>query len=318
MEVRLSPPAWAAHLIADTTDWKRAPRPVGELAPIVLPDDAWFEYAWLDGDGEPQADPGGRPAGNPWWPYSCVMTGPEWRPHPDTPAAEARAEGRLQRHRLESRRLGMTRHLFTYVPEGPPGPRPLVVFQDGKGSWLYGRVGPLVDALTAAGELRPAAYAFLQPEDRAVEYAFHAPYRDHVLVEALPFLESVLPCDGERIAWGASLGGLVSAWIALEAPGTFRTVLSHSGAFLGAPWDEPHDAYAGGEWLLAQLRAGRGRDVRWSLECGTLEWLLGAHRRAAAALRAGGYEHRARERSVGHHWANWRTGLPDALRFALG
>jgi len=318
LEVRLTPPAWATRLIADTTDWKRAPLPVEELRPFTLPDDAWFEYAWLDADGDPRADPHGEPADNPWWPYSCRLAGPRWRPHPDAPPAGARAAGRLQRHRLESRRLGHTRHVFTYSPAGPDAPRPLVVLQDGKGSWHHGRVGPLVDALTARGELRPAHYAFLQPEDRAVEYAFHAPYRDHLLEEALPFLESVLDCDGERIAWGASLGGLVSAWVALEAPGTFGTVLAHSGAFLGAPWDEPHDPYGGGEWLLSQLRAGRGRDVRWSLECGTLEWLVGAHRRLAAALRAGGYDHRARERNVGHHWTNWRNGIPDALRFALG
>lgn len=317
MEVRLSPPAWAAHLIADTTDWLRAPLPAAAVRPFELPDDAWFEYAWLDAGGTARPDPGGVPAGNPWWPNACRLAGPDWRPHPDVPAVDAHAAGRLQRHRLESRRLGQTRRLFTYAPAGPPGPRPLVLFQDGKACWHHGRVGPLVDALTAAGALRPAIYAFVQPERRGVEYAFHAPYRDHVLEEVLPFLDSVHPCDGERIAWGASLGALASAWIALEAPGTFAAVLAHSGAFLGAPWDEPHDPYAGGEWLLSQVRAGRGRDVRWSLECGTLEWLIGAHRRLAAALRAGGYDHRARERAVGHHWANWRTGLPDALRWAL-
>lgn len=317
MEVRLTPPSWATHLISDITDWERRPLPVGELRPFEVPDDAWFEYAWLDEAGEPRSDPDGVPAHNPWWPHACRLTGPEHRAPADVPSAEATAAGRLERHSLESAHLAGRRRLFTYAPGPFAGPRPLVLLQDGKACWHYGRVGPLVDVLTAIGAIRPAFYAFLQPERRSREYAFHAPFREHVLGEVLPFLDELWPCDGERILWGASMGATASAWLALESPDTFGTVLSHSGAFLGAPWDAAFDPYGGGEWLLSQVRAGRGREVRWSLECGTLEWLIGAHRRLDAALREGEYEVRTAERPLGHHWRNWRRGLPAALKWAL-
>ncbi len=317
MDVDLVVPPWASHLISDLGDWHRSPLPVSEVRPFKLPDDAWFEFAWLDGEGNPRADPEVERAHNPWWEYACRLVGPGFREHADVPGVAAKAELRFERHKLPSVHLGSSRWIFLYSPAGTAEPRPLVLFQDGKATWHHGRVGPLVDALTRAGDIPPAHYVFVQPHKRGEDYLFNSRYHDFVVKELLPFVENNRACNGRRTAWGVSLGALASAWLALVEPGVFETVVAQSGAFLGGRKDEPHDPYAGSEWLLSQIQSGRGDKVRWSLECGTLEWLHEGHLRLSAALENAGVLHRSFERNMGHNWTNWRQGIPDALRWAL-
>lgn len=321
MEVRLEAPAGAVSLLSDLHDWKRNPLPVAEVAPFDLPDDARLEYAWLDIDGEMLEVGTDEPADNPWWPRARAVSGPRFRIHADVPPAAARAAQRLTVLRLASRFLddpSGSRRLFLYTPAPDVvGARPVVYFQDGKAFWHWGRVGPLVDDLTDRGELPPAHYVFVQPSERTREYVFRDDFRRFMTQEVLPAVEERLPCDDRRVLWGASLGALACADLALAEPGVFDTVIAQSGAFLIAPQDDPPDPFAGSEWLLSRFRAGAGADVRWMLECGTLEWLIGAHRRLEGALAALGTEHRTLDRNMGHNWANWRQGLPDGLRFAL-
>jgi enterochelin esterase family protein len=317
LEAALRPPVGATHLLSDLHDWRRRPLPVAELASFALPDDAWFEYAWLDAGGDPCADPAGVPAGNPWWPHACRLAGPRWSVDPVVAAAAARAAHRLQGLRAGSRPTGRERRAFLYSAAGPGRPGPLVVVQDGKSYWHHGRLGPVVDLLTARGEVPPAHYLLVHPERRSRDYIFSAPFRAHVLDELLPAAEARVNCDGRRVLLGASLGALAGADLALARPDLFTAVAAHSGAFLIAPEDEPPDPFSGGEWLRRQILAGRGRGLRWHLECGTLEWLLPCHRRLEAALLAAGCEHRTVERHVGHNWVNWRQALPGTLRSVL-
>jgi enterochelin esterase-like enzyme len=134
--------------------------------------------------------------------------------------------------------------------------------------------------------------------------------------ELLPFVEDRLEVSGERLLMGPSLGGLVSAIIALERPDLFDAVMAQSGAFLGTPAERDHyrskDA-----WLLDEIERSAPKPLRWYLECGRFEWLLEVNRKLAAALGERGNELEYRERNAGHNWVNWRNGLSGALRFAL-
>ncbi|MCP5940290.1 alpha/beta hydrolase-fold protein, partial [Klebsiella pneumoniae] len=77
-------------------------------------------------------------------------------------------------------------------------------------------------------------------------------YRQFVLTEALPEVERTVAVTGERIVLGASLGGLVSVLLALDAPETFRSVATFSGAFLGTPG--ARNFYANEDsWVLDEL-----------------------------------------------------------------
>lgn len=321
MRVVLTPPPWATHLLSDLTDWQRAPVPVGELAPFELPDDAYFEYAWLDADGRRREDPGNpHPRLNPWWPYACHLAGPAYRADPDAEAATDLApRGRTLRLEVDSACLGQRRHVLVYTPAGcGDRPLPAILFQDGKAYQGWGRVPQVLDRLLARGEAGPAHLVFVPPVERTPEYFFNPTYRRFLLQEALPAVSHRVAIEGSLVAWGASLGGLLSAQLAWEAPGMFRAVVAQSGAFLFSPDMTPGDPFHGGEAFLDLVVKSPQLDLAWHLECGTLEWLLASNRRLARALRAGGWPVTLIERAAGHNWVNWRNGIAAGLRFALG
>jgi enterochelin esterase-like enzyme len=320
MDVELRPPAWATHLLSDLTDWLRAPLPVRELRPFGLPDDAYFEYAWLDADGQPKADPEDpNPARNPWWDYARGLQGPAYRPDPDAVPGDRRPAGRVLRLVVPSRILGQERHVLIYSPAGlADASLPAVYFQDGKSYFGWGRAAQVLDRLLSTGRVRAAHLIFVVPSDRSWEYVIRGEYLRFLVEELLPAVEARAPCDGQRIALGASLGGLLSAGLAWRHPDLFQTVAAQSGAFLYAPDREVDDPYRGPEWLRQQVRAAPRRSIRWYLVCGTLEWLAPCNLRLAESLRAKGYACELHLRHAGHNWVNWGDGLPGALRFALG
>ncbi len=322
MRVDLQPPAWATHLLSDLTDWQRAPLPAADVAPFDLPDDAYFEYAWLDAAGERRADPANdNPRRNPWWPYACNITGPLYAPDPDGAAAEnaGRPRGRVLRMSVASDLLNQNRHLLVYTPAGHGDDElPVLLFQDGKAYFGWGCVPQICDRLLERGEIAPAHLVFVPPSERTREYAFNPVYRRFLRDELLPAVEDRVRCDGRRTAWGASLGGLLSATLAWENADLFQKVVAQSGAFLFSPDMEPGNPFSGAESMRRQVLEEEPRDLAWRLDCGTLEWLVDSNRRLAAALGERGMAASFAARNAGHNWVNWRDGVADGLRFALG
>ena len=321
MKLTIVIPPWARHIVSDLTDMERNPHPVdaGKVSSftLTLPDDVYFEYAFLDEGGEMRSDPeNSQRADNPWYKEASAVTGPAYRPDPyASPSQEA--EGAVKRHRLASQLLGETRRIITYTPTGHESAElPAVYLQDGVAYYRTGRLADVLEALLADSLVRPAHLVFIEPTDRSREYRYNPDYRRFIVEELVPFVEGELAVSGERVAMGASLGGLMSASLGIHHPELFGTVVSQSGAFMGSP-EEP-DFYEGKtSWLLEQLEAGEGKGLRWHLQTGTLEWLHDVNRRAAEALEAGGYVYTYAERNAGHNWVNWRNGLSRALRFAL-
>lgn len=320
MRVDLVPPPWATHLLSDLTDWQRAPVPVAELAPFELPDDVYFEYAWLDAAGERRPDPANlNPRLNPWWEYASNLTGPDYRPDPDARASEdVRPRGRVLRLEVESKALRETRRLLVYSPPGlAEAALPHVLFNDGKAYFGWGRAPQVLDRLLDRGEAAPAHLVFVPPRERTPEYAFNPAYRRFLSEEALPAAAARAPCDGRRTAWGASLGGLLGAMLAWERRDLFQSVVAQSGAFLFSPETLDADPFTGRESFLATVREGDPTGLRWHLDCGRLEWLLASNERLAAALDAAGAQARLVVRNAGHNWVNWRNGLAPAFRAVL-
>ena len=320
MRVELNPPPWATHLLSDLTDWRKAPLPVDEVTPFDLPDDAYFEYAWQDADGERRPDPENtNPRLNPWWDFACNIQGPEYRPDAWVAPAGVRPRGRVLRMEVPSQILGLNRHVLVYSPAGmAESELPLVMFQDGKAYYGWGRVPQVLDRMVEAGECGPAHLVFVPPGKRTTEYAFNPGYREFLVGEALPAVEGRIRCDGRRVAWGASLGGLLSAHLAWERPDLFQKVVTQSGAYLFSPDMDLTNPFAGGQWLRGKVLAEDAPDLEWHLDCGTLEWLLSSNEKLAEALAGKGATVHLTTRPAGHNWINWRNGLSDGLRFALG
>lgn len=318
-------PGWAAWLISDLTDMDRDPRHVspGEVVEHELPDDVYFEYAFETADRVVLPDPSNpNRVRNLWYGEVSYVTGPDYRPSELADPPRDIATGTADRLRLESSLLGQTRRVTVYTPAtvAPDEATPLAVVQDGVAFQRVGNLHLVHEALLGRGRVEPLRLAFVEPSDRAVEYAFHEPYLRFVEEELEPELVARYPLTRRRVWVGASLGALASATLALRRaerdPQAARDdgVLSLSGAFLGTP--EDFDPYLSREsWLLARLR---DPDVplpgAWHLHVGTLEWLHDVNRAAGEALAARGDVRSAyTERSAGHNWRNWRDALADAM-----
>lgn len=327
MRVRLDPPTWATQLLSDLTDMDRNPLDLHEAdrQPVEyeLPDDAYLEYAYRDTSGRIVGDPQNpERAASPWFPDASAVRGPEYRPGELTdeptgldPSATA---GTTDRLRLNSDYLpDDVRRVTVYTPAGYEGKElPLVIAQDGVAFYRLARLHAVAEVLSGKGEARPARFAFVEPHDRRVEYGFSHAYTQFMTDELLPHLENQFPSTGERIWLGASLGGLVSANVALRRPDLTSAVVSFSGAFLGTP--EAKEFYDTKEsWLLDQLRQGNQPPPLWYLEVGTLEWLTDVNLAVATALKTAGAEHSLTVRNAGHNWTNWRNGVASALRYVL-
>ena len=321
MRLDLSPPDWATHLLSDLSDWNRRPLPVAELQPVTLPEDVYFEYAWLDAAGKRRADPlNTQPRLNPWWPYACNLMGPTYAADPTFARATEPARGRTVRLVIESKILGQSRRLLVYSPPGFGEARlPWVLFQDGMAYYRWGRVPQVLDLLVAEGSTGPAHLIFLPPVDRTGEYAFNADFRRFIGDELVPTVARRIPWDGRATAWGASLGGLLSAQLAWARPDVFQQVVGQSGAFQFSPDMDFAWPFGGDAFFLHQVRQHQGPlpAVRWHLECGTLEWLQASNIVLHNTLRQRGAEATLTLRSAGHNWVNWQGGIAAGLRACL-
>ncbi len=321
MKLSLNVPDWATAVVSDLTDMDRNPHPVDARKvssfALDLPDDVYFEYAFVDESGKMRTDPERKErADNPWYKEVSAVYGPAYQPDPYADPEEL-LTGETKRLRLESHHLKQTKRLSIYTPRGFENePLPVVYVQDGVALYRYAKLHLILENLLRDGLVRPAQLVFLEPSERTKEYGFNEAYRKFVLGEALPEVEKTVSVTDERIALGASLGGLVSVLLALDAPELFRSVVTFSGAFLGSLDDK--DFYRSKEsWVLDELGRRERLPLRFYTEVGTLEWLTEINRKVVQVLNEKGYEHVYAQRSAGHNWTNWKNGFQGALTFAL-
>lgn len=320
--VRFTAPDGARALVGDFTGWKDSPIPTrpGETVELEFPTGAFVEYGFLDETGEPFADPANPVrTENPWWSYPRAVVLRGYAPHPLRERLEGAPTGTAQRLTWEGRVFPGTRRAYAYLPAGYDAGRehPVLFVQDGVAYYRTAKLGTVMDNLVHLGRAQPAILVFLEPADRTREYALNDAYLEFLLEEAVPQTEArfnAAPDPSRRGLWGASLGGLISMYAALRHPDRFGLVVAQSGAYQALP-----NAYErrGPEWLIERYAQSPRHDLRVSLECGQLEWLLGSNRRMAAVLFDKGYSHRYEERASGHNWVTWRDGLADSLEFVL-
>jgi enterochelin esterase-like enzyme len=318
MNVTIAVPSWAKFIASDFTNMERSPQAVSsDTWTFELPDDAYFEYGFLDAEGNLQPDPNNPvKADNPWHPNSSAILAPNYKP--DVYAnPTVKAEGRVLRPRIDSKHLQQTRRIIVYTPKGYENQAlPVIYAQDGVAYYRIAKLAEVLEQLLQENLIRPVHLVFIEPIDRHVEYRFNPAYQAFMTDELVPLMDKELQTTSERIAMGASLGGLVSATLALEHPDLFQTVVTQSGAFLGSPTEL--DFYKGkSSWVLETLQQREPLPLCWYVETGTIEWLADVNRKVRQVLEQKNYDHLYAERNAGHNWTNWRNGLGSALKFAL-
>ncbi|MFN8509460.1 MAG: alpha/beta hydrolase-fold protein [Deinococcaceae bacterium] len=320
--VKFIPPPNATALIGDFTNWDRSPAlPVTSDLCLEFPRDAWVEFAWLDADGKGVADPDGQPTHNPWYNWARGFEIGTYGQHALCTEKEPVPAGRVDRHVWESKVFPGTRRAYIYTPPDSDGHTkyPVYFVQDGVAFYRTGRLTEMADRAIAQKNIDPMVLVFVEPRDRSEEYYLNPKYAD-LLEELLPHVESHYPVRQDaagRGLWGASLGGLISLYTAMQNPGMYTRVVSHSGAFIAHP-NPPRingkpDPLLAGEWLLEAVSQNPPKDLRISLDTGILEWLCAPNRRMAARMSDLGIPHQYREYASGHNWVTWKNAIPEAL-----
>ena len=320
--VTFTAPTSASAIIGDFTDDIDRPIPLlaGQSVTLEFPLGAQIEYAFLNASGQRMADPDNSSGANhPWYKeYRSVSLAGFIPPlEPDATAPQGRTESLSWASTL----LSGTRRAYVHLPPNydDSSSYPVFYVQDGVAFRRTGRLGALHDTLVWQRRISPAVLVFLEPADRTKEYFFNPHYPDYLLLEVLPRIEDQFAVSKDRATrglWGASLGGLASLWTALQHSQTFGRVIAQSAAIQGQP-NQPYQRGAA-EWLLDQYRAAPLLPLEFSIDCGQLEWLLGANRRFAGMLFDKRYPHQYVEHPSGHNWVSWRSGMAAHLEWFLG
>ncbi len=338
--VKFIAPPRAVALFGDFTDWERFPalpvNPATGTVSLEFPRDSWVEFAWLDASGKPFADPEAAKTQNPWYAWARGVEVGKYVRHNVFEAGQSNA----LEHKLEPQQIGTvhryswsgtvfpgTRRAYIYTPPNydPNSQYPVYYVQDGVAFYRTGRLSEVLDRLLALGQISPAVLVFLEPNDRNLEYYLNPLYPEFLEDEVLPYIEANFAVRRDaagRGLWGASLGGLISVYTALERPHIYSRVISHSGAFIAehgaVSAHGKHDTTFAKETLLERVLHNPPTHLRLALDCGTLEWLCGPNRRMAATLYDQKIPHQYLEYASGHNWVGWRNALPKALLYMLG
>ncbi|HEX3048846.1 MAG TPA: alpha/beta hydrolase-fold protein [Bacillota bacterium] len=179
---------------------------------------------------------------------------------------------------------------------------------DGKEYLDYGIIHQVADYMIARNEMSEAIIVLIDPADRTLEYTLYEPYRNYVIQELLPFIESTYlskedPSAIQRTAIGVSWGALTAIFLAISTPGMFNRILSQSGSF----WPK--------NWLIFDLIEREPRqDIRFCLQSGTIGDTEKMNDEMVQLLKWKGYPLEYQKFPEGHSWGNWKGHLYEGLR----
>lgn len=233
----------------------------------------------------------------------------DFREPPELSWVSTIPHGRVEEFDCESRLLRNRRRIHAYLPPGYDEERaqrfPTLYVHDG-GEYLHrGRLPTVLDNLIFSRAIGPLIAIMVDPVGRGREYRASEDYATFLESELLPSLERRYRTLAQREArgvMGASLGGLISTYVALSRPQLFSRVGGQSSAL--------HLEEA----KIAALLTSFSARTAFYLDVGKYEpRYLPAHQRIVARLTALGYPCLFQQLAGGHNWTSWRTHLKDLL-----
>lgn len=262
-----------------------------------------------------------RTASDPFGSNS-VAHGPKYVDPPwTTPGVDAPL-GEVQTIEIGATAFGDVRTLSVYLPNDFPngGPYPGVFFHDGSDLIEYASVTTVFDNLIASSAVPPFVGVLMDPVDRNREYVGNPSHARFVLDDLLPHVTSEFAVTSDpqgRILAGASLGAVATLDTALRAPGRFGSLILLSGSFvsaLGGPFNRGPVFTPVVEFMTTYLADPVRPAYRAWMACGAYEALAADNRAFVTVLRSTGMDVTYDQPRDGHHWANWRNNIGDALR----
>jgi len=273
--------------------------------------DARIEYVVIE-DDVPRADSLNPRRVNSNGQTISEVRMPGWVPQPELDDVKAVPAGVLTEERFDSRALGGSRRVWTYLPpeyrsNGEPR-YPSVYVLDG-GIYVERMDVPrILDRLVGAGAIPPLVAVFVAPDDRLEEYTKSEGWMTFMAAELVPAIDARLRTSraaADRVILGSSLGAVGATRLALARPDAFGRI-----AAIAPP--------AGAAEALAAARQAMDSTRRWFVMGGRFDALLADARRLTAQLTEAGESVTYLEVPEGHSAETFRGHLDDALRALVG
>ncbi len=258
---------------------------------------------------------------------------------PELEVNPAIAHGRVEEFDFKSKVLNNRRRVYLYLPpsyatEGAAR-FPTLYVHDGGEYLTRALLATVLDNLIHSKEVAPLIAVMVDPVDRGREYWANEEYGRFTEEELVPHIDRryrTLARREARGVMGASLGGLISTYLALSRPHLFSKVGGQSSALfllegdrasglvselrkrlssLQNHWDEPRSLAS----LVDKLRV----PITFYFDVGKYEpQFIPAHHRLVPLLEAKDCPCFFQELTGGHNWTSWRAHLKDLLTFLWG
>lgn len=217
--------------------------------------------------------------------------------------------GTLTNFQFTSAILNNTRQIHVYLPANYSTSNfyPTVYFQDGTETKNLGFIKNVLDNQIAQNEIQEIIAVLVTPIDRMAEYTMNANYANFFANELVPHIDSTystIQSPNARAVAGASLGGLISFYIAYNHPNTFGKAAGQSSSFW---WNNQE--------MISQIQNGNTENIDFYFDVGTFNDGLSDNQQMENVLQSKGYNYQMKIWNEGHSWGNWRAHYDDFLKF---
>lgn len=318
----------APYLVGDFTGWESGdPLTMEMIEPniwihqLMLPMDAYIEYAFQRGEKNSLDPLNPRKTSNGVGGYNNFFTMPGYKPTKFGRRSKNIPHGTLTTHHVATDYLIMGENRSVHLYQPPvKDPVPLMVVWDGQDYLNRMHLNTIIDNLIAKERIRPLALALVNnggQKSRVVEYACSEASLAFLTVDVIPLainnlnLLDIKAMPGAYGVVGASMGGLMALFTGVRLSEIFGNVLCQSGAF----------SWVGNDSVVFDLLAlGKLLPLKIWLDVGIFDipGLLLSNRKMSSLLNKRGYPFMYREYNAGHNYPAWRDEIWRGIEYLYG
>jgi enterochelin esterase family protein len=219
--------------------------------------------------------------------------------------------GTIESFNFQSTIMGNTRRVQVYLPPGYAVDTlqqyPTLYINDGGEYLSLASMNTVMDYLIDRGDIDKLIAVFVDPVDRNSEYWLNDSYKNMVINELVPHVDATYRTTDDpsmRGIMGASLGGLISFFIAYNHPDVFGLCAGQSSAF-----------FVNNNQMINTISDGPKKSILFYLDWGTYETSIQQSNLAILdVLHSKGYSITSFAYHEGHSWGSWRAHTDDILK----
>lgn len=259
---------------------------------------------WILDPNNPKTCPGG-------FGLNSELAMPDYIQPPEIKYYSNMQHGTLKDTIFYSSNLNNSRTIRVYLPpnyESTSDSFPMIIMHDGLEFISLASMHNVLDYLISEDQIEPIIGVFVPPVNRTPEYAGNqmSSFNNFIVNELLPYIRNRyrIKSGSENCAvGGASNGGNISLYLALNNPDIFGNVAAQSSNVISS--------------ISQGFQNTPKLNLKVYLDIGKydISVLIPLVKNLRSILQSKGYDMMYREFNEGHSWGNWRAHIDDFLKF---